>query len=157
MLRAPAGVCETCDLIRVAGTAEQDTFRPRVFMRLAHHPDPVQHLAPMKPPEENASGGNGADAPPVTRPCGKYRKGEERGICGNCGATRAEDMAAKKISGAPAARRKREPGPAADDPLMRLEQLRSTYTEEHERCTREAAAWLAKLEVLDEVENAMRA
>jgi hypothetical protein len=95
MLRAPAGVCETCDLIRVAGTAEQDTFRPRVFMRLAHHPDPVQHLAPMKPPEENASGGNGADAPPVTRPCGKYRKGE--GSAGTAGRLELRTWPRKKF------------------------------------------------------------
>jgi hypothetical protein len=123
MLRAPAGVCETCDLIRVAGTQEANETRPRFFMPMVHHAEPVRHLAPMKPLEEPAAppassqNGDGAQ-PPI---CARYKKGPERGKCSTCGHTRAEHLAAKK-SAAPAAPKRRGVGAA-----MTIEQLRSQW------------------------------
>jgi hypothetical protein len=148
-----SGLCQKCDAMVAKGTAAVGGV-------------------PRRRGGRKLMAGNGEirEGPPRVEahpePCRKYVKGPERGICATCEATRAAHLAAKKNGAAPAARKKRGPGrqPAAqngaDDPLapafMKIEQLRSTYTDEYEKATALSNAWLAKLEVLDEVENVMR-
>jgi hypothetical protein len=132
-----SGVCQKCDAMINRGTASVGGPPKR------RGRNPEAELPPTEAQPE---------------PCRKYVKGPERGICATCQATRAAHLAAKKNRVAPAAPKKRGPGRApGNDDAMVIERLRSTWTEEYERCQREASAWLAKLEVLDEVENAMRA
>lgn len=140
-----SGVCQKCDAMINRGTAAAGGPPKRRGRKpKASEPDP----------------GNGETNP--AEPCRKYVKGPERGICATCQATRAAHLAAKKNGAAPAARKKRGPGrePAstngAVDPFMRIEQLRSTYTDEYDKAVALSNAWLSKLEVLDEVEKAMR-
>jgi hypothetical protein len=140
-----SGVCQKCDAMIAKGTAS------------------VGGPPKRRGGRRKLVAGNGqiSEEPPRVEahpePCRKYVKGPERGICATCQATRAAHLAAKKNRVAPAAPKKRGPGRAGNDDAMVIERLRSTWTEEYERCQREASAWLAKLEVLDEVENAMRA
>jgi hypothetical protein len=138
-----SGVCQKCDAMIAKGTAAVGGPPKRRGRRKVEAHDETG-LQPHR------------DEHPA--PCRKYVKGPERGICATCQATRAAHLAAKKNRVAPAAPKKRGPGRApGNDDAMVIERLRSTWTEEYERCQREASAWLAKLEVLDEVENAMRA
>jgi len=131
-----SGVCQKCDAMIERGTAAAKN-------------------GGAKPP----AGGPGE----YTEPCKGYKAGPERGICGKCGYSRAEHLAAKKARGdgrqkktAPAAPRRKRVGAEPGSVQMTIEQLRSTYTESRERCLREADAWLAKLEVLEEVEAAIK-
>lgn len=144
-----SGLCQRCDAQAKRGTAAVGGPRRRAGRRKLVASDGEINEQP--PRETNPA-----------EPCRKYVKGPERGICATCQATRAAHLAAKKNGAAPAARKKRGPGrqPAANgamDPFIRIEQLRSTYTDEYEKALALSNAWLAKLEVLDEVENVMRA
>jgi hypothetical protein len=129
-----SGVCQKCDAAIERGTkaAGGAPRRRRAADRQESEPGENDH-------EE-------------AKPCDKYVKGPERGICVNCQATRAAHNKAKASGGGG---RRRRVGAEPGSVEMTIEQLRSQYTEEHERCTREASAWLAKLEVLDEVARAL--
>lgn len=146
-----SGLCQRCDAQAKRGTAAVGgpVKRRAGRRKLVAANGAIEE----QPPRET----NGAEP----CPCRKYVKGLERGICATCSATRATHLAAKKSGAAPAARKKRGPGrqPAvngAESPLMKIEQLRSNYTEEYDKAVALSNAWLAKLEVLDEVEKAMR-
>jgi hypothetical protein len=93
----------------------------------------------------------GADDQPETKPCEKYVKGPERGICATCTATRAAH------SSKPRERRQQASSNGALAPaFMSIEQLRSQYTEEYDAGMAAAKTAEAKLEILDDVEKAMR-
>jgi hypothetical protein len=125
-----SGLCQKCDAAVARGTRAAGGS-PRRAARKPVEVEPVE--------------------PGSAEPCSKYVKGPERGICATCQATRAAHNAKKKAGGG----RRRRVGAGPGSVEMTIEQLRSQYTEEHERCTREASAWLAKLEVLDEVAQAL--
>lgn len=142
------GVCETCDLIRVAGTAEADENRVRLFMPLAHHVEPKRRLTPMavEPSRDGAMGRDGISnsdsrpkfpVPPVEQPRQK-RKYVRRAVSDKTtGATGYE---------------------------ARLTLLRSQWMAEHAEMTASIETLKAKiralevkLEVLNDVEKNLRA
>jgi hypothetical protein len=99
-----SGVCQKCDAMINRGTAAAGGV-PRRRRGAAQEPaEPTDH--------------------PETKPCEKYVKGPERGICVTCGATRAAHLSKPK-----AERKARQPAAgkngASDKDL--LERLRDGY------------------------------
>jgi hypothetical protein len=136
MLRAPAGICETCDLVRVAGTQEANETRPRFFMPMAHHVEPQRRLLPVAVEPETGPSGNGATGPAAPEQPRTRRKYVRRKPL-------AED-----------GRRRKKSAPVGAE--MTIEQLRSRYSDEHAELARQMKALEVKLEVLDEVEAAIK-
>jgi hypothetical protein len=125
-----SGVCQKCDAMINRGTAAAGGVPRR---RRAAAPEPPE-------PGENDH--------PETKPCGKYVKGPERGICATCQATRAAHLSAPK-----AERKTRQPAAgkngASDKEL--LEKLRDGYSRALADAEHQVAYLRVKVEAANEI------
>jgi hypothetical protein len=151
MLRAPAGVCETCDLVRVAGTQEANETRPRFFMPMAHHVEPPRRLLPVNGDGASPESRDGATTkfPPPASP------GEPR--------QKRKYVRRKPLEVHDRARGPGRP-PKAGSYDESLGELRARWTGEREKLQEQTNAIAEriraidlKLEVLDDVEKEIRA
>jgi hypothetical protein len=165
MLRAPAGVCETCDLVRVAGTQEANETRPRFFMPMAHHVEPPRRLLPVNGDGASPESRDGATTkfPPPASPgeprqkrgrkpdptkCRKWKLGAN-GRCERC-----DGMLEQHPQKGPG--RQPRAASATEQPIeATIDTLRKRILVEKEQCERKLAGMNHLLEALDDLETSL--
>lgn len=125
-----SGVCQKCDAMISRGTA-------------AAGGAPRRRRAAREPAEP------GENDHPETKPCDKYVKGPERGICATCHATRAAHLSKPKTERKP--RQERAGGRNGTGDKDVLEQLRDRYARELAESEAKVAYLRVKVEAANEI------